>query len=209
MQSADLLLATGNSGKLRDFRGALVDLPVRVLSSADLELGEGPEEVGASYEENAILKAAHGAHASGLPTLADDSGIEVDALGGAPGIYSARFGGKLSDGERIAYLLDQMRDVPEGKRGAAFVCVLALALPDGRLHTFRGRCEGRILEGPRGKGGHGYDPIFWSFDLRSSFGEVDEDAKAGVSHRGRAIASLREWLTGAGDVLAHSGAGAR
>lgn len=188
-----LILATRNRGKIEEFRKALAPLNLELTSPFELDLGEPPEELGQSYEENALIKAAHAAHAGGLPALADDSGLEVDALGGAPGIYSARFGGKLSDGERIAHLLQKLRDVPESERGAEFRCVLLLATPSGSIKSFSGSCRGRILLGPRGEGGHGYDPVFWSTELRRSFAEVSAVEKASVSHRGRAVAKLLEW----------------
>lgn len=197
----ELLLATRNEGKVREFRAELADLDLRLSSAVQLGLGPGPEESGSSYEENAFLKAAHAAHSVDVPTLADDSGIEVDALAGAPGIYSARFGGALSDGERIAHLLKKLKNVPEEKRGAQFVCALVLALPDGRVYSFRGRCRGRVLFGPRGEGGHGYDPIFWSPELGKTFAEASQAEKATVSHRGRALAGFREWLLESGSAL--------
>ena len=188
-----LVLATGNRGKVEEFRAALAPLDLELLAAADLELGDPPEESGLTYEENALLKAAHAAHASGLPALADDSGLEVDALGGAPGIYSARFGGRLSDGERIAHLLQKLKDVPEGERGAGFRCALVLAWPNGKVISFSGSCRGRILLGPRGEAGHGYDPIFWSQDLQKTFAQATTREKESVSHRGRAVAKLLEW----------------
>lgn len=197
----ELLLATRNEGKVRELRAALADLDLELHSAGQLGLGPGPDESGSSYEENAFLKAAHAAHSVYMASLADDSGIEVDALAGAPGIRSARFGGALDDGERIAHLLMKLRNVPDQKRGAQFVCALVLALPDGRVYSFRGRCRGKILLGPRGEGGHGYDPIFWSPELGKTFAEASEAEKASVSHRGRALARFREWLQGSGASL--------
>jgi XTP/dITP diphosphohydrolase len=191
--SARLVLATRNQGKVSEMRLALAELPVDLVSASELGLGEGPPEHGSTYEENAFIKAAQAAHTSGLPALADDSGLEVDALGGAPGIHSARFGGRLGHGERIAYLLQRMKHVASEERSARFVSVLVLAAPDGRVKAFRGSCEGRILFGPRGEGGHGYDPIFWSPDLQKTFAEASEEEKGRVSHRGRAIAELLAW----------------
>ena len=188
-----LVLATRNAGKVEEFREALAPLALDLLSAGDLDLGPAPEESGHSYEENALIKAAHAAHLSGLPALADDSGLEVDALGGAPGIYSARFGGRLSDGERIAHLLQRMKTVPEAERGAQFRCVLVLATPQGAVTSFEGSCRGRILFGPRGVGGHGYDPVFWSPELQQTFAEASTEEKESVSHRGRAVASLLRW----------------
>jgi XTP/dITP diphosphohydrolase len=188
-----LVLATRNSGKISELRLALAPLDLELLTAAELGLGEAPEENGGSYEENALIKAAQTAHASGLPALADDSGIEVDALDGAPGIYSARYGGDLEPGERIAHLLQRLKKVPRDSRQARFVSVVLLATPDGRVKSFRGTCLGEILFGPRGEGGHGYDPIFWSPELHKTFAEASEQEKASVSHRGKALAAFVEW----------------
>ncbi|HEX7005160.1 MAG TPA: RdgB/HAM1 family non-canonical purine NTP pyrophosphatase [Trueperaceae bacterium] len=188
-----LVLATRNRGKIEEFRRALEPLGVELRSALDTDLGPAPEESGSSYEENALIKAAHATHVTGLVALADDSGLEVDALGGGPGIYSARFGGRLSEGERIAHLLQKMKNVPEGERSAKFRCVLVLAGPNGRVRSFEGSCEGRILPGPRGERGHGYDPVFWSPDLGKTFAEATTEEKEAVSHRGQAVASLLEW----------------
>ncbi|HEX7021606.1 MAG TPA: RdgB/HAM1 family non-canonical purine NTP pyrophosphatase, partial [Trueperaceae bacterium] len=164
------------------------------LSSArDHGIATFPEERGASYEENALVKAGYVALATGLPSLGDDSGLEVDALEGAPGIYSARFGGALTSGERIAHLLSRLRGVPKDARGATFVCSLVVATPSGQLQTFRGECRGQILEGPRGESGFGYDPIFYSPELRKTFAEASEEEKRRVSHRGRALQAFVDW----------------
>ena len=153
-----------------------------------------PEETGSSYEENALGKAGYVTLKTRLPSLGDDSGLEVDALNGAPGLYSARFGGKVSSGERIAYLLARLRRVPPEARGARFVCVLVLATPNGGMWTFRGESEGRLLEGPRGESGFGYDPVFYSPELGKTFAEVTPEEKRSVSHRGRALEAFRAWL---------------
>src|SRR5699024_10376630 len=142
-----------------------------------------PPEDGDTYHANALIKAAHVAATTGLPSLADDSGLEVDALGDAPGVHSARFGGALSDGERIAHLLARLRDVPDEERGATFVTVLVLATPDGEVRAFEGRCRGRILQGPRGDGGFGYEPVFFHEGLGRSFAQVPREEKRRVSHR--------------------------
>lgn len=202
MRGLRLLLASGNTGKLTEFREALPG--VELLSLSDVAIRDLPPEAGTSYEENALLKAGFAAVHAGLPTLADDSGLEVDALDGAPGIHSARFGGELGDGERIALLLEQLRDVPLASRGAAFRCALVLALPDGEVQVFRGSVRGRLLEGPRGRGGFGYDPVFWSDELGKSFAEATRAEKQQVSHRGKALRELQAWLASdeAGEKLA-------
>lgn len=190
-----LVLATANPGKVAELREALADRPIQLLSAAEAGVTAFPAEDGASYEENALLKAGHVATETGLPALADDSGLEVDALNGAPGLHSARFGGEgLGDGERVAHLLSRLRKVPDERRTARFVSVLALATPAGEVRTFEGRCEGRILQGPRGAGGFGYDPVFLSDDLGKAFGQADPRERRAVSHRGRALAAFLRWL---------------
>lgn len=200
------VLASGNAGKAAELRAALAGTGIALVTASEAGVPELPEETGASYEENALLKAAAVAVRTGRVTLADDSGLEVDALGGEPGVHSARFGGDLPDGERMAYLLRRLRTVPDERRTARFVCVLVLAHPDGDVVTFRGACEGRILQGPRGDGGHGYDPVFQSADLGRSFGEATLEEKNRVSHRARALRALRAWLDGEGALtFARSG----
>lgn len=191
-----IVIATANEGKMREFREALADVGFELRSAAEAGVREFPPETGATYAENAMLKAAHVAVETGLPALGDDSGLEVDALDGAPGVYSARFGGDLSPGERIAHLLARLRRVPEGDRGAQFVCSLILATPAGAAVAFEGTCRGRILQGPRGGEGFGYDPVFFSEELGKTFAEASRAEKQAVSHRGRALASFREWLDG-------------
>lgn len=191
-----VVLATGNAGKMREFHEALASFPFRLISAADAGVTRFPPEDGDTYEANAMMKAAHVATRTGLPALADDSGLEVDALGGAPGVHSARFGGDLSDGERAAHLLARLRTVADEARGARFVSVVVLATPAGEVRSFEGRSEGRILQGPRGTGGFGYDPVFFSEELGKGFGQAAVEEKRTVSHRGRALAALADWLRG-------------
>ncbi len=192
-----LVLASGNPGKIQELRAALEDRPFEVVGAAEAGVSTFPPEDGADYETNALIKAGHVAATTGLPALADDSGLEVDALDGRPGVRSARFGGAgLSDGERIAHLLSKMRNVPEAERTARFVSVLALAAPNGEIRTFEGRCEGTIAAGPHGVGGFGYDPVFLSRDLGTTFGQATPERKARVSHRARALAAFVDWLDG-------------
>jgi XTP/dITP diphosphohydrolase len=193
--AAPWAIATGNAGKVREVEAALAGLGLVLTPASSLDLGPFPDESGATYDENALLKACFVAAESGLVALADDSGLEVDALGGEPGVHSARYGGDgLSDRERIAHLLRQLRHVPDARRTARFVSVVALAHPGGEVVTFRGVCAGTILQGPRGRGGFGYDPVFRSGDLGVTFGEASLAEKERVSHRGRALAALRTWL---------------
>lgn len=188
----DTLLATSNPGKLREYETLLDGLPVRWWLLSDLELGLEVEETGDTFEENARLKAIGYAQASGLPTLADDSGLVVDALDGAPGVRSARYAGPgATDEDRYRLLLRHLADVPEGQRTARFVCVAAIALPDGTLATARGTVEGRILHEPRGDGGFGYDPVFWVKEMGCTMAQLDREDKNRISHRGRAVAALR------------------
>lgn len=194
MKGLKLLLASSNRGKLEEFREALPE--VRLFSTDDFDLGTFPPEAGTTYDENALIKAGFATVQSGLPALADDSGLEVDAMDGAPGIHSARFGGDVPDGERMALVLERLRDRTGEARGAAFRCSLVLALPAGEVRVFPGETRGLILEGPRGRDGFGYDPIFWSPELGKSFAEATRAEKRLVSHRGRAIRKLQEWLAG-------------
>ncbi len=191
--SLRLVVATNNASKLAEIRDALSRLDVILLGAHEAGIRRFPAETGTSYEENSLLKAGFAALATGLPALADDSGLEVDALGGAPGLYSARFGGDLGDGERIAYLLEQLREVPRGARSASFICSLVIATPAGEVRSFRGECRGEILQGPRGENGFGYDPVFYSPELGKTFAEARPKEKHHVSHRGQALAKFLAW----------------
>ena len=189
-----LVIATANQGKLREFAEALGRLNLDLLDITAAGINGLPEETGSNYEENALLKAGYVALRSGLPALADDSGLEVDALGGEPGVFSARYGGSgLTDGERMAYLLDQIRHVPPKGRGATFRSVIVLATPGGEIATFEGETRGELTAGPRGDDGFGYDPIFRSFDLGKTFAEATLAEKRRVSHRGRALEKFLQW----------------
>ncbi len=189
-----LLIATHNRGKLREYAALLADLPVTLVSPEEIGLSrqEGIER-GSTYEENARLKALAYAQASGLLALADDSGLEVDALDGAPGLYSARYA-PGEDEDRIAALLRALAGVPEDARTARFRCVIALATPDGTVQTAEGTCEGRILTAPRGKGGFGYDPIFYLPDRGCTMAELPPEEKNRISHRARAFQAVRPLL---------------
>lgn len=191
-----LLLATTNEGKLRELRRIFDDRDFEILSARqwaadnpDKEVEE-VEETGETFAENALLKARAFYELSGLPTIADDSGLQVDALDGAPGIYSARYAGAgASDLDRINKLLAAIREVPDAGRGAQFVCVAALVSKDGE-YTFTGTARGNLLYELRGTGGFGYDPVFYYEPLHKTFAELSDDEKAAVSHRGRAFAQL-------------------
>ncbi len=189
-----LVVATGNAGKLREIRALLEDLPLELRSLRDFPQVEVPAE-GDGYLENALRKARSAAQQTGLPALADDSGLEVEGLGGAPGPHSARYGGPhLDDAGRVQHLLRALRDRTGEARRARFVCVAAVALPDGSEHAARGECPGRILESPQGTGGFGYDPVFWSSELRAGMALLPAASKNEISHRARALRGLRAFL---------------
>lgn len=221
-----LLLATRSRGKVAEFSRLLTPLCIEVRSPDEVGLAEHPEEdaleVAQTFAENAAAKAAWFAARSGLVTLADDSGLEVDALHGAPGVHSKRFAG-LSGPDHLvtaannAALLAALRDVPEGQRTARYRCALVLHHPGlpgcswpylrptaGTSLVVEGTTSGRILESRNGDGGFGYDPLFWSDDLGMSFGRATSEAKGAVSHRGRAVAALCAALGVAGAPLGTS-----
>ena len=194
-QSMRVIIATSSSGKLLEFQEGLAPLGWELLNLSGFQVTMPPED-GATYEENALIKAASISLATRTVALADDSGLEVEALGGAPGVYSARFGNKTSDLERNLYLLDNIKNVP-APRKAKFVSVIALAHPDGFVESYRGEIEGVILEGPRGEAGFGYDPLFLVPSLNKTFAELSVVEKRKISHRGRAIESLlKAYQTG-------------
>ncbi|HEC23927.1 MAG TPA: XTP/dITP diphosphatase [Chloroflexi bacterium] len=195
-----VLIATRNRGKLREYADLLADLtaggqPIEWVSLADLGIEREVEETGTTFEENARLKATAYARESGLLTLADDSGLEVDALGGAPGVHSARYGGpELDDEGRYRLLLEALKGVPEGKRSARFRCVVAITTPEGELHTAEGTCEGRIAREPKGEHGFGYDPVFVVEEYGRTMAELGPEIKNRISHRARALEAIRPVL---------------
>lgn len=185
--------ATGNKGKLREFHLAGELLGIDVEALPDLKSIAAPEETGATFEDNAKLKAEYySRYAPGL-LFADDSGLEVDALGGAPGVYSARYAGEGAGDEANNQLL--LKNL-EGRtdRSGRFVCVIAIARAGETLATFRGEVEGEILHAPKGSGGFGYDPLFWYKEFGCSLAEVPEEKKFAVSHRGKALRMMLAWL---------------
>jgi XTP/dITP diphosphohydrolase len=192
----ELLIATGNAGKVREVLPHLDGLPLRARSLAEFSGVTEVEETGSTFAENAALKATAYAAQTGLWTLADDSGLEVDALGGDPGIFSARYGGTgASDGERITRLLTELSRTGDSERRARFVCVIAIADPDARLlNTSTGICEGSIALAQRGEGGFGYDPVFIPDGYQASFGELSPEIKRRISHRARALQAARSFL---------------
>jgi len=195
-----LLLATNNKGKVREYRSLLQNLPCELVTPAELGITTVVNEVGESLEENARLKATALAAESRLLALADDSGLEVDALGGEPGRLSARYAGEnASDRDRVSYLLARLKDMPWPKRSARFRCVIAIATPDGKLEFSSGECLGVITFEPRGEQGFGYDPVFYLPELDKTMAELPLEIKNQVSHRGQAarkVPQLLERLTG-------------
>jgi XTP/dITP diphosphohydrolase len=190
-----LLLATTNRHKLDEFRTIFSDLPFTLLSLNDIQLDMDVEETGTTFRENAELKARAYAQASGMLSLADDSGLEIDALGGAPGVYSARFAGPdATYQECFDILLAQLKDVPMEQRTARFHCVISLAEPSGYLRSVDGTIEGVIANAPRGNNGFGYDPIFLVPALGQTTAELTAEQKNQISHRGRAARLARELL---------------
>ncbi len=194
-----LLLATNSTGKLRELSQLFSDLPLKCITLNDAGLEIEVEETGATYGENALLKATVLHRESHLPTLADDSGLEVDALDGRPGVHTARYAGpNATNQDRWNKLLNELKDVPEEKRTARFRCVMALVTQGMPPITVEGVCEGRIAFTPAGDGGFGYDPIFFIPEYNCTMAELDDTIKNKISHRARAAMKakevLREWL---------------
>ena len=182
-----VILASKNQHKITELSAILSQLGFEIALESEYGLDIDVEETGTTFEENSFLKADAVMKASGLPVLADDSGLMVDALDGAPGVYSARYGHKASDKERTAYLLENMKDVPEERRGAKFVCVITCLFPDGRKIVARGECPGVIARAPHGENGFGYDPVFYLPELGMTYAELPSEQKNAISHRARAL----------------------
>lgn len=191
----ELVLATRNEGKVRELMGLLEGLPIRVSSLEDHPEVPDIVEDGETFLENARKKTAAVLEATGKWALADDSGLEVAVLGGRPGVSSARYAGRQGDyAANNRKLLDEMRDIPEGRRGARFVCTTVLTSPDGREWVAEGHCDGTMMKEPRGSGGFGYDPLFYVPDEGATMAELPMVVKNRISHRGRALAKMREIL---------------
>lgn len=190
-----LLLATTNEHKLNEFRTIFQDLPFTLLSLRDVQIDMDVEETGTTFAENALIKAQAYAQAANMLALADDSGLEIDALGGAPGIYSARFAGRETPyEERFRLILARLQDVPSAQRTARFRCAIALAEPSGDTRVVEGTIEGLIADRPRGGNGFGYDPIFLVPEAGRTTAEMAPEEKNGISHRGRAAEAARRLL---------------
>lgn len=188
-----LVIATKNAGKVQEIVDALADLPFEVVSLQDYPDAPEVEETGASFAENAILKAVAYADFTGELTLADDSGLEVDALDGAPGVFSSRYAPTVP--QRNAKLLDAMKNVPDERRAARFRCVVAIVEPGGTARTCEDSVEGVVSREPAGTGGFGYDPIFYIPSLGKSMAELSFVEKNAISHRGKALKKARKLLT--------------
>ena len=190
-----LIFATGNEGKMREIREILKDLDVEILSLKEAGIRLDAEENGTTFEENALIKARAAAMNTDAVVLADDSGLEIDYLGGEPGVYSARYlGENTSYRIKNQNLIDRLEGVTAEKRTARFVCVIAAVLPDGRTFTSRGTIEGIIGTEERGEGGFGYDPIFYLPEYGCSTAELTMEQKNEISHRGRALQAMKETL---------------
>ncbi len=193
--SCKLLLATNNQGKAREYKSLLKGIPLELVTLAEQGITTVVDEVGKSLEENARLKATLLAAESKLLALADDSGLEVDALGGEPGRLSARYAGEgASDRDRINYLLSRLGNVPWQERSACFRCVIAVATPGGKVELCSGECRGFITLEPKGKRGFGYDPIFYLPEIGKTMAELPLETKNQVSHRGQAAKKVRQLL---------------
>ena len=189
----ELLIATGNAGKLKEILEVMRDVPFKILTLAKVNGGDDVEETGMTLEENAVLKAKTYAMRTGTLTLAEDTGLEVEALGGRPGVFSARYG--TDDADRNAKLLEELADISDEKRGAVFRTVAAIYDPErDLLRTAEGKCVGEILREPRGDKSFGYGPLFYADELGKTLSEADIDERNKVSHRGRAVAKAREIL---------------
>ena len=182
-----VILASKNPHKLTELSAILSQHGFEIALESEYGLDIDVDETGTTFEENSLLKAEAVMKASGLPVLADDSGLMVDALDGAPGVYSARYGHKSSDSERTAFLLENMKDVPDEKRTAKFVCVITCLWPDGRKIVARGECPGVITREVHGENGFGYDPVFYLPELGMTYAELPSEQKNAISHRARAL----------------------
>ena len=190
-----LLLATNNAGKVREYRSLLAGIPFDMVTPKELGITMAVEETGATYRENARLKAFALAAQSGFLTLADDSGLEVAALHGAPGVMSARYAGEnASNDERIAYLLSKLKNVPQEKRSSRFYCVIAIAKPDGTVQFCDGECRGVVAFAPSGRQGFGYDPVVYLPELGKTMAELPPGVKNQISHRAIAAQKAKKLL---------------
>lgn len=191
----DVVVATNNKGKLFEIKKILA--PHNVFSQNEVGADIDVEETGTTYEENAFLKAEAIRAYTDKIIIADDSGLEVDVLGGEPGLYSARYAGDgTTPDQGMAKLLDNLKDYSFEEKTARFICCIALLMPNGEKHTFRGECEGFITSEKRGGSGFGFDPVFWVPDYEKTFAEISDEEKNKISHRFRALKKLKDFLDG-------------
>lgn len=196
----EIVIATNNQGKVKEFEQMFSGYDIQVKSLRDFEKEIDVEETGETFEENALLKAETISSQWNIPVLADDSGLEVDALGGRPGIYSARYAGQEKDDKKnMEKLLEELGEIDVKERNARFVCVIAVARPGHESFTRRGTCEGAIALQPRGEHGFGYDPIFIPSNYTKTMAELPAEEKNRISHRYHALVKIEEWLKGKGD----------
>lgn len=190
-----VVIASNNKGKIAEIKAILGNVFEHIYSLADIGLNINVIEDGKTFEQNSYKKAHEVMIATGLPSLADDGGLEVEALAGMPGVYSARYAGEnANDNDNNTLLLNNLADVPDEKRGARFVCCITLCLPDGRIYKAHGSAQGYILHRTRGKGGFGYDPLFFVPEYNATFAELTLDIKNSISHRYKALQALYEQI---------------
>ncbi len=193
----NIVLATRNKKKIEEIKRIVKDMPITIYTLNDFPDCPDVKEDGNTFEENAVKKAMAVSKYTKMPALADDSGLEVYALGGAPGVLSARYAGEGADDRRnFEKLLSEMKLISDEKRGARFACCIALSFPDGKVETFMGYAEGRIGREPRGSKGFGYDPVFYPIGHNKTFAEMTDEEKDALSHRGTALKKLYEYLKG-------------
>ncbi len=191
----EIVLATRNEKKIEEIKRVIGDMPVSILTIDAFPECPEVEEEGVTFQENAVRKATTVAQCTGKPSLADDSGLEVNTLSNAPGVLSSRYAGEgATDGKNIEKLLHEMRSIVDEERNARFVCCLALAFPDGRVEIFSGQVEGRIGREPKGSHGFGYDPLFYPEGHNKTFAEMPADDKDTLSHRGKALRAFQKYL---------------
>ncbi len=190
-----IVFATTNEGKVKEIKEILEDFPVEVVSMKEMNITTDVEENGTTFEENSLIKAREISKLTGLPALADDSGLEVDYLNGEPGIYSARYLGRDTDyNYKNNYIIDRLKEAEDKERSARFICVISLVLPDGREFVKKGVMEGRIGYEINGENGFGYDPIFYLPEYGKTSAELSSDEKNKISHRGKALRAMKELI---------------
>lgn len=190
-----IVFATTNAGKIKEIKEILADFDVEVVSMKEMNITTDVEENGATFEENSLIKARAISKLTGLPALADDSGLEIDYLNGEPGIYSARYLGRDTDYDyKNNYIIDELKDAKDEERSARFVCVISLVLPDGREFVKKGVMEGRIGYEIKGENGFGYDPIFYLPEYGKTSAEISAEEKNKISHRGKALSAMKEVI---------------